>query len=257
MSDTNPLFDLTGRTALITGSSQGIGLALARGLGLAGAALVLNGRDETRLAAAATTLRAEGLKVATAVFDVTDAAAIAKAVTRIETEVGSIDILVNNAGIQRRSLLADMTEEQWRAVLDTNLTSAFLVCRQVAPRMIARQRGKIINICSLTSEVTRPSIANYAAAKGGLKMLTRAMAVEWAGANLQINAIGPGYFKTELNRTLVENPEFNSWICKRTPAGRWGNPDELIGTAVYLASPASNFVNGQIIYVDGGLLAAI
>lgn len=257
MKPTHPLFDLAGRTALITGSSQGIGLALARGLGQAGAGIVLNGRDEARLAAAATTLRAEGLKVATAAFDVTDAPAIANAVTRIETEVAPIDILVNNAGIQRRALLTDMTEEQWRTVLDTNLTSAFLVCRQVAPRMIARKRGKIINICSMMSEVSRPSIANYCAAKGGLKMLTRAMATEWAGSNLQVNAIGPGYFKTELTKPLVENVEFNDWICKRTPAGRWGNPDELIGTAIYLAAPASNFVNGQIIYVDGGVLASL
>lgn len=257
MSATHPLFDLAGRTALITGSSQGIGLALARGLGMAGAGIVLNGRDEARLAAAAATLRAEGLRVATAAFDVTDAAAIANAVARIESDVAPIDILVNNAGIQRRALLTDMTEEQWRTVLDTNLTSAFLVCRQVAPRMIARRSGKIINICSLMSESSRPSIANYCAAKGGLKMLTRAMATEWAGSNLQVNAIGPGYFKTELTKPLVENAEFNTWICKRTPAGRWGNPDELIGTAIYLAAPASNFVNGQIIYVDGGLLASI
>ena len=257
MAQPNPLFDLAGRTALITGSSQGLGLALARGLGAAGAALVLNGRDVAKLEAAAATLRAEGLKVATAAFDVTNAEAIAQAVARVETEIAPIDILVNNAGIQRRAPLAEMTETQWREVLDTNLTSAFLVTRQVAPRMIARRAGKIINTCSLMSEVCRPSTGNYAAAKGGLKMLTRAMATEWARHNLQINAIGPGYFATELTQSLVDNPEFNKWICGRTPAGRWGRPEELVGTAVFLASGASDFVNGQIIYVDGGLLSAI
>ena len=257
MLKNNPLFDLSGRTALVTGSSQGLGLALARGLGQAGAALVLNGRNEAKLREAATLLRAEGLKVTTAAFDVTNGTEIEPAVARLEQEVAPIDILVNNAGIQRRALLAEMSEQQWREVLDTNLTSAFLVTRQVAPRMIARRSGKIINTCSLMSEVCRPSTGNYAAAKGGLKMLTRAMATEWARHNLQVNGIGPGYFATELTKPLVENEEFNRWICGRTPAGRWGNPEELIGAAVFLASPASNFVNGQILYVDGGLLAAI
>lgn len=257
MANKNPLFDLTGRTALITGSSQGIGFALARGLGEAGAALVLNGRDEKKLAGAAEQLRAEGLKVETAAFDVTDGAAVERAITWVEAKVAPINILVNNAGIHRRAPLAEMTEAQWREVIDVNLTSAFLVTRQVAPRMIARDAGKIIHTCSLMSEVCRPTTGNYAAAKGGLKMLTRAMATEWAKHNLQINAIGPGYFETELTKPLVENPEFNRWICARTPAGRWGKPEELVGAAVFLASPASNYVNGQIIYVDGGLLAAI
>jgi gluconate 5-dehydrogenase len=250
-------FDLAGRTALVTGSSQGIGFALARGLAAAGAALVLNGRDEARLAAAAQTLRGEGARVATAAFDVTDADGIAAAMDRCESQHGPVDILVNNAGIQRRAPLLEMTATQWREVLDTNLTSAFLVARTVAPRMIARQRGKIINVCSLMSEVARPTTGNYAAAKGGLKMLTRAMAVEWARHNLQINAIGPGYIETELTRPLIENAEFNRWILGRTPAGRWGRPEDLVGAAVFLASAASDFVNGQIIYVDGGLLAAI
>lgn len=257
MSEKNPLFDLTGRTALITGSSQGLGFALARGLGQAGAAIVLNGRDPQKLAAAAATLRGEGLRVTTAAFDVTSAAAIEPAVARVEAEFAPIDILVNNAGIQRRAPLAEMTEAQWREVLETNLTSAFLVTRYVAPRMIARRAGKIINTCSLMSEVARPSTGNYAAAKGGLKMLTRAMATEWAQHNIQSNGIGPGYFATELTKPLVENPEFNRWICARTPAGRWGKPEELVGAAVFLASRASDFVNGQMIYVDGGLLAAI
>ena len=255
MAGNNPLFDLTGRIALVTGSSQGIGLALARGLGQAGASLVLNGRDEGKLAAAADRLRGEGLRVSTAAFDVTQGAAAEQAIARVEAEVGPIGILVNNAGIQRRSPLEEMSETQWREVIETNLTSAFIVTRQVAPRMIARRAGKIINTCSVMSEVCRPTTGNYAAAKGGLKMLTRAMATEWARHNLQINGIGPGYFETELTKPLMENPKFNDWICARTPAGRWGK--ELVGAAVFLASPASNYVNGQIIYVDGGLLAAI
>ena len=257
MPNKNPLFDLSGRTALITGSSQGLGFAIARGLAQAGAAIVLNGRDEAKLAAAATTLRGEGARVTTAAFDVTDGGASAAAVASVEADFGPIHVLVNNAGIQRRAPLAEMSEEQWRAVIETNLTSAFLVTRAVAPRMITRGAGKIINICSVMSEVSRPTIGNYAAAKGGLKMLTRAMAVEWAKHGLQCNGIAPGYFVTELNRPLVENVEFNRWICGRTPAGRWGQPHELAGAAIFLASPASDFVNGQILTIDGGLLAAL
>jgi gluconate 5-dehydrogenase len=253
----NSLFDLTGRTALVTGSSQGIGLAFARGLAEAGAAVVLNGRDETKLAAAAASLRATGARVGTAAFDVTDGAAAAAGVARLEAEFAPIDILMNNAGIHRRAPLAEMTEAEWRAVLDTNLTSAFLVARAVAPRMIARGRGKIINTCSVMSEVSRPSTGNYAAAKGGLKMLTRAMAVEWAKHGVQANAIAPGYIETELTAPLVANPEFNAWICKRTPAGRWGKPEELVGAAVFLSSRASDFVNGHLLVVDGGLLAGL
>ena len=251
------LFDLTGRTALITGSSQGIGFALARGLADAGAGVVLNGRDAARLATAAAQLRATGARVATAAFDVTDEAGLARETARIAAEFAPIDILVNNAGIHQRAPLAEMTVAQWRAVIDTNLTSAFLVARAVAPGMIARGRGKIINTCSVMSEVSRPTVANYAAAKGGLKMLTRAMAVEWARHGLQCNGLGPGYIMTELNRPLFENPEFNAWVCRRTPANRWGRPEELVGAAVFLASPAADFVNGQILYVDGGMLAAL
>jgi len=257
MLTTNSLFDLTGRTALITGSSQGLGLALARGLGQAGAALVLNGRDRAKLSAAADALSSLGLRVTTSVFDVTDAGATGEAVARIEKDFSPIDILVNNAGIHRRAPLSEMTEAAWREVIETNLTSVFLVTRQVGPRMIARRAGKIINVCSLMSEVSRPSIANYAAAKGGLKMLTRSVACEWAQHNIQCNGIGPGYFATELTKPLMENPEFNRWICERTPAGRWGQPEELVGAAVFLASRASDFINGQIIYVDGGLLASL
>ena len=251
------LFDLTGRTALITGSSQGIGLALARGLADAGAAVVLNGRDAAKLAIAAAGLKAGGARVATAAFDVTDEAGIAREIGRVSTDFAPIDILINNAGIHQRAPLAEMTIAQWCAVIETNLTSAFLVARAVAPGMIARGSGKIINTCSVMSEVGRPTTGNYAAAKGGLKMLTRAMAVEWARHGLQCNGIGPGYIMTELNRPLFENPEFNAWVCQRTPANRWGRPEELVGAAVFLASPASDFVNGQILYVDGGMLAAL
>ncbi len=257
MPETNPLFDLTGRTALVTGSSQGLGFAIARGLAQAGAAVVLNGRDKQKLSAAAKALDAEGARVAMAAFDVTDGAAAMREVEEIEAGFGAIDILVNNAGIHQRAPLAEMTEEQWRAVIDTNLTSVFLVARAVAPRMIARGAGKIINIASVISEVGRPTIGNYAAAKGGVKMLTKSMAVEWAKLGLQCNAIAPGYMETELNRGLMANADFNKWICGRTPAGRWGKPEELIGAAVFLSSRASDFVNGQMLAVDGGLLAAL
>jgi len=249
----NPLFDLTGRRALVTGSSRGLGLAVARGLARAGATVVLNGRDPATLRTTADTLRAEGLSVEEAAFDVADEEAIRRTIPSL----GPIDILVNNAGIHRRGPLTDLSTEDWDAVLRTNLTSAFLLGREVARGMIERRRGKIINTCSVMSEVARPTIANYAAAKGGLKMLTRAMAVEWGPHNIQVNGIGPGYMRTELNRPLVENPEFNQWICGRTPLRRWGDPEELAGTAVYLASPASDFITGQVIYVDGGILAAL
>lgn len=251
------LFDLTGRTALVTGSSRGLGLTIARGLGRAGAALVLNGRDETRLAAAADALRDQGLRVSPCPFDVTDAAAIDSGLGAIEGQVGPIDILVNNAGVQRRGALESLDEGAWREVLDTNLTAVFLVSRRVVRGMIERRRGKIINICSLMSEVGRETTGNYAASKGGLKMLTRAMTVEWARHNIQANGIGPGYFLTEMTRKLADDPEFGAWIRRRTPAGRWGDPEELVGAAVFLASRASDFVNGQILYVDGGILAAL
>jgi gluconate 5-dehydrogenase len=251
------LFDLSGRRAIVTGSSQGIGLVLARGLAEAGATVVLNGRDEAKLARSVAALKAEGLSVHGLAFDVTDGAAIDRSIAAAERSVGPIDILVNNAGIQRRGPLETMDETAWREVLDTNLTGAFLVARRIVRGMIERRRGKIINICSLMSEVARPTTGNYAAAKGGLKMLTRAMAVEWARHNIQANAIGPGYILTEMTQKLAADPQFDSWIRGRTPAGRWGEPAELIGAAVFLASRASDFVNGQVIYVDGGVLAAL
>lgn len=251
------LFSLSGKTALVTGSSRGLGLVLARGLARAGARVVLNGRDGTALASAADRLRAEGLDVAVSAFDVTDWAQVDEGIGRAEAEAGPVEILVNNAGIQRRKPLEDFPEEDFREVMESNLTSAFLVSKRVARGMIGRKSGKIVNVCSLQSEVGRPSIAPYAASKGALKMLTRGMAVEWAKHGIQVNAIGPGYFKTEMTRALVEDPDFDRWIRGRTPAGRWGDPEELVGLLVYLCSPASSFVNGQIVYVDGGLLAGI
>ncbi|MCX6942161.1 MAG: SDR family oxidoreductase [Verrucomicrobia bacterium] len=251
------LFSLAGRRVLITGSGQGIGLTLARGLAAAGASLVLNDRDPARLAAAVAQVRAEGFTAEGRAFDVAKAAEVEAALAQFETEIGPIDILVNNAGIHRRAPLETMPLALWQEVLDVNLTSAFLVTKAIVPGMIRRGAGKIINICSLNCEVSRPTIANYAAAKGGLKMLTRAMAVEWARHNIQVNGLGPGYMRTAMTDTLTVDPEFDRFICARTPAGRWGEPRELVGTAVFLASPAADFVNGQVIYVDGGLLAAL
>jgi len=254
---TNPLFDLTGKIALITGSYQGLGLAIARGLAQAGATVVLNGRNEEKLRQAATMLSEEGYKASGCCFDISSTPQIQKSISALEREVGQIDILVNNAGIQRRSPLERFEEAVWREVLETNLTGVFLVTKQVVQGMIDRRSGKIINICSLMCEIGRPTVGAYTAAKGGVKMLTKAMAVEWGKNNIQVNGIGPGYFATEMNRPLKENPQFDSWIRTRTPAGRWGEPEELVGAAVFLSSRASDFVNGQIIYVDGGILAAL
>jgi gluconate 5-dehydrogenase len=251
------LFDLTGRIALVTGSTQGLGHAIARGLADAGAHVVINGRNGDRVAKVVEDLKAAGCRASGAAFDVTAADQIRASVTDIETAVGPIDILVNNAGIQRRAPLEDMEESVWREVIETNLNAIFLVTQPVVRGMIRRRAGKVINICSLTSEVARPTIAPYATAKGGLKMLTRAMAVEWTKHNVQVNGIGPGYFATEMNRALIDNKDFDGWVRGRTPAGRWGDPSELQGAAVFLSSRASDFVSGQIIYVDGGLLAAM
>lgn len=254
---TNELFDLTGKVAVITGSYQGLGLAVARGLGQAGATVILNGRSEEKLWKAVSTLSGEGLKVFGSCFDISDAAQIQEKILAVEREAGPIHILVNNAGIQRRSPLEQFEESVWREVLDTNLTGLFLVTKQVVQGMIARRCGKIINICSLMCEMGRPTVGAYTAAKGGVKMLTKAMAVEWGKHNIQVNGIGPGYFTTEMNRPLYEDPKFDAWIKGRTPMGRWGDPAELVGAAVFLASRASDFVSGQIIYVDGGILAAL
>lgn len=251
------LFDLKGRTALITGSSQGLGLAIARGLGQAGAAVVLNGRDGEKLQQAVNQLNSEGIQTHGYAFDITNSEQIKQGITSIEAQVGVIDILVNNAGIQRRAPLETFEESVWREILDANLTSVFLVSQQVARGMIERRYGKIINIGSLMSEVGRKTIAPYTASKGGVKMLTKAMATEWAQHNIQVNGIGPGYFATEMNRPLMEDEKFNAWICARTPAGRWGNPDELAGAAIFFASRASDYINGHMLYVDGGILASL
>lgn len=250
------LFDLAGKTALITGSSQGIGLALARGLGSAGAKIVLNGRDESRLSAAHDRLAAEGATVSTARFDVTDRAQVAAAIEEIETR-GPIDILVNCAGIQYRAPLEDLPEPEWRRLITTNLDSVFFVAQAVARHMLKRQAGKIINICSVQSELGRPSIAAYAASKGAVKMLTKGMCADWGRRGLQINGLAPGYFKTDLTRALVNDPAFSAWLIARTPAGRWGEVEELAGACIFLASGASDFVNGQILYVDGGLTSVV
>jgi gluconate 5-dehydrogenase len=252
-----PLFDLSGRRALVTGSSQGIGFAIAAGLADHGASVVLNGRDEAKLQAAADRLRKIGHSVAVAPFDVTDAIAAQIGVSAVERDVGTIDILVNNAGMQFRSPLEDFPVERWEQLLKTNISSAFYVGQAVARHMIERRQGKIINIASVQSELARPGIAPYTATKGAVRNLTRGMCTDWARYGLQINAIAPGYFKTPLNQALVDNPEFSSWLEKRTPAGRWGDVEELVGAAVFLSGKASSFVNGHTLYVDGGITTSL
>ncbi len=251
------LFDLAGHTALVTGSSRGLGRAMAEGLADAGAAIVLNGSHAGRLTEAATAMRAAGHAVHEARFDVTDEAAVLAAFAALDAQGVAVDILVNNAGIQFRRPMIELATADWRRVIETNLTSAFVIGREAARRMIPRGRGKIINIGSLLSDLGRATVAPYAVAKGGIKMLTRAMAAEWAEHGLQANAIGPGYMLTDMNQALIDNPAFDAWVKGRTPARRWGRPDELVGTAVFLASAASDYVNGQIIYVDGGMVAVL
>lgn len=257
----HPLFDVSGQLALVTGSSRGIGLALARGLLQAGTSVVLNGRDAGRLDETARTLRAEEpgweSRVHPVRFDVTDEAEVIAAVDAIERDIGPVGICVNNAGIQIRGPVADYRLEDWNRIVATNLTSAFLVGRETGRRMASRGRGKIINIASLQSEASRPGIAPYAATKGGIKMLTKGMCADLAGSGVQVNAIGPGYFATDLNASLKADEAFDAWITRRTPAGRWGEVTELVGTLLYLASPAADFVNGQTIHVDGGVLAVL
>ena len=254
MSD---LFDLTGRIALVTGSAQGLGLAVARGLGKAGARVVLNDVVAERLEAAVTRLRGEGPDADGALFDVTDEAAVEAAVADLEARLGPIEILVNNAGVQRRAPLESFTKDDWDLLVAVNVTGTFLVAQAVARRMIPRGHGKIVNVSSVNGELARPSIAPYVATKGAVNNLTKGMATDWARYGIQVNAIGPGYFITELTQPLADDPAFDGWLRGRTPAGRWGDPSELVGAAVFLASDASSFVNGQVIYVDGGLLAAL
>jgi gluconate 5-dehydrogenase len=251
------LFDLAGQTALITGSSQGIGFTLAGALAAAGAHVILNGRNEAALAAAASRLRQTGATVSTRVFDVTNAGHVTEAIAAIESTLGPIDILVNNAGIQRRAPLENFSDTDWRDLMATNVDSVFYVSKAVARGMIARRRGKIINIGSVQSELARPGIAPYTASKGAVKNLTKGMCADWAKYGLQVNAIGPGYFATPLNKALVDDPVFDEWLRKRTPAGRWGQLEDLHGVVVFLASRASDFINGQTIYVDGGIVSVI
>lgn len=251
------LFDLTGRTALITGSSKGIGFALATALASAGARVVLNARDAQRLGDARAQLVAAGHSVEAVCFDVTDAEAVEAGVADIESRLGSIDILVNNAGMQHRGPFAEFPLDAWRRLTATNVDSVFFTGRAVAQRMIPRGRGKIINVCSVQSELARPDIAPYTATKGAVKMLTKGMAVDLGRYGIQVNGLGPGYFKTELTQALVQDEAFSAWLSKRTPAGRWGEVHELAGAVVFLASEASSFVNGHILYVDGGITAGL
>lgn len=250
------LFNLDGQNALVTGSSRGIGFELARALAGAGAHVVLNARDEKSLQMAADRLAGEGASVSTSLFDVTDPAAVRAAVAAIEAQ-RPIDVLINNAGIQRRAPLHLFDDDDWRDLMATNLDGVYYVSKPVAAAMIARGRGKIINIASVQAELARPTIAPYTAAKGAIRNLTRGMCADWAALGLQINAIAPGYFNTPLNAALVADPEFDGWIRKRTPAGRWGELPDLHGIAIFLASPASGFINGQTIYVDGGITSVI
>lgn len=251
------LFDLTGHRALITGSSQGIGFALAEGLASYGADVVVNGRRQDAVADAVDTLRGRGFKAYPAVFDVTQKDAADQGVAAIEERLGAIDILINNAGMQFRSPLEDFPADKWELMLATNISSVFYVGQAVAQGMISRRRGKIINIASVQSELARPGIAPYTATKGAVRNLTRGMCADWAKHGLQINAIAPGYFKTPLNQALVDNPEFTAWLEKRTPAGRWGDVQELIGAAVFLSSKGSSFINGHTLYVDGGITTCL
>jgi gluconate 5-dehydrogenase len=251
------LFDLTGRTALVTGSSRGLGFAIAEGLAAAGARIVLNGIDAVRLADSAAALRSKGYAVEAYAFDVCNEGAVVGAFDQLDAARIEVDILVNNAGVQFRKPMVELATEDWRRVIETNLTSAFVVGREAARRMIPRGRGKVINIGSLTSELARATVAPYTVAKGGIKMLTRAMTAEWASHNIQANAIGPGYMLTDMNQALIDNPSFDAWVKGRTPAGRWGRPEELVGVAVFLASSASDYVSGQIIYVDGGMVSVL
>jgi gluconate 5-dehydrogenase len=252
------LFDLSGRTALITGSTRGIGFALAQGLAAAGARVIVNSRQQAAVDEAVARLKDQGFDVRGAAFDVADPHSVSAAFEAFDQQGLEVDILVNNAGIQHRAPMLELELKDWQRVIDTNLTAAFLVGKEAAKRMVARGRGgKIINIGSLTSEAARATVAPYTVAKGGIKLLSRAMAAEWAQHDIQSNSIGPGYILTDMNQALVDNPQFDAWVKSSNPSQRWGKPEELVGAAIFLASAASNYVNGQIIYVDGGWLSVL
>jgi gluconate 5-dehydrogenase len=255
MASTSP-FDLSGRLALVTGGGSGLGLAIARGLAEAGARVVLNGRNRRKLEAAASVLEQVGCDVRVAPFDVTNGEEVSAGVTAIESAAGPLDIVVNNAAVNQRAPLDAFSIDDWRKLMAANLDGPFFVARSVIPGMRARRRGKIINICSLASEIGRPNIVPYATSKGGLQMFTRALAVELAPHNVQVNGIAPGFFKTEMNAPLLANAEFSAWVTQRTPAGRWGEPPEVAGAAVFLASHAADYVTGHVLFVDGGFSVA-
>lgn len=252
------LFSLNNKRVLITGSTRGIGLLLAQGLAEHGGEIIIHGTKQPVAEEVAKQLSEKtGAKTHAVAFDVTDSQAVRNAIERIEQEIGAIDVLINNAGIQRRHPFIEFPEQEFDEIVSVNQKAVFIISQAVAKYMVSRQRGKIINIGSMQSELGRDTITPYAASKGAVKMLTRGMCVELARYNIQVNGIAPGYFKTELTKPLVENKEFSDWLCKRTPAARWGNPEELIGAAVFLSSKASDFVNGHLLFVDGGMLAAV
>jgi len=253
----NNLFDVSGKIALVTGSSHGLGFILAKGLAEAGCNVILNGSTEENLNKAVQKLNNYGYKTNGYLFDVRNEEDIVNSIKRIKKEIGTIDILINNAGIQIRGNLENFDLLDWQRLIDVNLTGAFLVSKAVVKDMIEKKSGKIINICSIQSELARPSIAPYTASKGGLKNLTKGMATDWGKYNIQVNGIAPGYFKTEMTKALYNDEKFDSWLCSRTPANRWGEPEELIGSLIFLASNASSYVNGHLVYVDGGMLACV
>ena len=249
-------FDLKGALALVTGGGSGLGLAIAEGLGRAGARVVVNGRNRAKLDAAVAKLADAGIGAAAAPFDVTDEDAVDGGVAAVAREHGTVDILVNNAAMNRRQKLEQFSFEHWRELQAANVDGPFLVTRAVVSAMKERRRGKIINVCSLASDLGRPNIVPYAVSKGGLRMFTRALAVELAPWNVQVNGIAPGFFKTEMNAALIGDAEFSAWVERRTPAGRWAEPAEIAGAAVFLASSAADYVTGHLLYVDGGFAAA-
>ena len=251
------LFNVEGKVAIITGSTGGLGTVFAKGLAENGCKVILNSRSKEKVRAQVQEFAEMGFSVYGYAFDVTKSDEINRAIQQIENEIGTVDILVNNAGVNLRAPLHDFDDADWDKVIGINLTGVYKVSKAIAKSMIQKKSGKIINIGSMQSELGRPTIAPYAASKGGVKMLTKGMATDWAKYNIQVNGIGPGYFKTELTKPLYENPEFDAWLTGRTPSNRWGNTGELLGALLFLSSDASSYVNGQMLYVDGGMLATV